>query len=105
VKELLRALDRELLGDVDVLAAAVVALAGIALSVLVGEHRALRGEDRGARVVLRRDQLDVVFLSVQLVAQRLPQLGIDFCEGFVGEHVDGGSRIPGVRLVYHAAAQ
>ena len=38
-EELLRALDRERLGDVDELAAAVVALARIALGVLVGEDR------------------------------------------------------------------
>ena len=37
----LRAVDRELLDDVDVLAAAVVALARIALGVLVGQHAAL----------------------------------------------------------------
>ena len=38
-EELLRAVDRELLGDVDELAAAVVALAGVAFGVLVGELR------------------------------------------------------------------
>jgi len=36
-EQLLRALDGDRLGDVDVLAAAVVALAGIGLGVLVGE--------------------------------------------------------------------
>ena len=36
-EQLLGAVDGELLGDVDVLAAAVVALAGIAFGVLVGE--------------------------------------------------------------------
>ena len=41
-EQLLGAVDRELLGDVDLLAAAVVAAAGVALGVLVGEHRARR---------------------------------------------------------------
>ena len=41
----LRAIDRELLDHVDELAAAVVALAGIALGVLVGQHAALTFQD------------------------------------------------------------
>ena len=54
-EQLLGAVDRQLLGDVDVLAAAVVALAGIPLGVLVGEHRALALEHRaGARSSPRR---------------------------------------------------
>jgi hypothetical protein len=62
-EELLHAVDRQLLGDVDVLAAAVVALARVALGVLVGELRALGGHDGRGSVVLARDQLDVVFLA------------------------------------------
>ena len=45
-EELLGPLDRQLLGDVDLLAAAVVAAAGVALGVLVGQHRADRFEHR-----------------------------------------------------------
>ena len=67
---------RKLLGDVDEFAAAVVALARIAFGVLVGELRALRGQDRGAGVVLRGDQLDVVFLPLVLAGDGFPQLGI-----------------------------
>ena len=62
-EQLLRALDGERLGHVDVLAAAVVALAGIALGVLVGELAALRDQHLAADVVLGGDQLDVVFLA------------------------------------------
>jgi hypothetical protein len=51
------------LGDVDVLAAAVVALARVALGVLVRQHGTLRLHHARARVVLRRDQLDVIFLA------------------------------------------
>ena len=45
-EQLLGAVDRQLLGDVDLLAAAVVAAAGVALGVLVGQHRADRVEHR-----------------------------------------------------------
>jgi hypothetical protein len=43
VEQLLHPVDRQLLGHVDELAAAVVALAGVALGVLVGELAALGG--------------------------------------------------------------
>ena len=75
-EQLLRALDRQLLGDVDVLAAAVVAPAGIALGVLVGQHRALGLEHRRAHDVLGRDQLDLVLLALELAAERRLQLGV-----------------------------
>jgi hypothetical protein len=75
-EKLLRPVDRELLGDVDVLAAAVVALARVALGVLVGELRPLRREHGRARVVLRRDELDVRFLPPVLGDDGRPQVGI-----------------------------
>ena len=56
------AIDRQLLGDIDMFAAAVVAFARITFGVLVRQLRALRRHDGGARIVLRRDQLDVRFL-------------------------------------------
>ena len=65
-EQFLRALDRERLGDVHVLAAAVIALARIALGVLVGQHRALGREHARARVVLGGDQLEVLFLAALL---------------------------------------
>ena len=64
--ELLRAVDGELLADVDELAAAVVALPGVAFSVLVGQRRAEHLQNRPARVVLRRDEDDVAALPVDL---------------------------------------
>jgi hypothetical protein len=45
-EQLLGALDGQRLGDVDELAAAVVAAARIALGILVGQHRALRLQHR-----------------------------------------------------------
>ena len=75
-EQLLRALDRQRLGDVDELAAAVVALARIALGVLVGHHRALRLEHGAGDDVLRRDQLDLMPLAAELALDRIGDLGI-----------------------------
>ena len=52
------------LGDVDELAAAVIAPAGIALGVFVGQHRALRLEHGARDDVLAGDQLDLRLLAV-----------------------------------------
>jgi hypothetical protein len=73
----LRALDRQPFGDVDELATAVVALARVAFGVLVGEHRALCREDPRTRVVLRRDQLDMIFLALPLVGQRAREFVVE----------------------------
>ncbi len=75
-EELLHPIDRELFGDVDVLAAAVIALARIPLGVLVRQLAALRRHDGRARIVLRRDQLDVRFLPVVLQADRVPEFRV-----------------------------
>jgi hypothetical protein len=74
------ALLRQRLGDVDILAAAVVALPGQALGVLVGEPRALRLEDRAERVVLAGDQLDLPALPLGLGLHRRPEVGVDLRE-------------------------
>ena len=69
-KKALEAIDREQLGQVDELAAAVVALSGIAFGVLVGHHAAHRFAHRAAGVVLRSDQLEIVFLAALLAGDR-----------------------------------
>ncbi len=79
----LGAVDRELLGDVHPLAAAVVAAAGVALGVLVGEDRALAFEHRARHEVLRGDHLERALLALELAAQGLGDLGIDLGEGAV----------------------
>ena len=66
VEQALGAVDRERLGDVDMLAAAIVAFARIAFRVLVGQHRALRLEHGAADDVLAGDQLDLVLLAAEL---------------------------------------
>ena len=52
VEQRLDAIDRQLLDDVDMLAAAVVAPPRVALRVPVGEHRTLGLHDRQRRVIL-----------------------------------------------------
>ena len=76
-EQALRALDRERLGDVDVLAAAVVAAAGVALGVLVREHGALGLQHRDGNEVLARDHLEVVALAPELELENLGDLGVD----------------------------
>ena len=68
-EQLLGAVDRELLGDVDLLAAAVVALARVALGVLVGQHRAGRLEHRLGDEVLGGDHLERVLLALELAVE------------------------------------
>ena len=75
-EERLGAVDRELLELVDDLAAAVVALPGVALGVLVGRDRADRLEDRRPREVLGRDQLDLLALPVDLAPEQRGDVGI-----------------------------
>ena len=61
-------------------AALVVAAAGIAFGIFVGEHRALRLEHRAADDILRRDQLDLGLLAVELGADRVGDRGIGLAE-------------------------
>ena len=72
--------DRGALGDVDELAAAVVALARIAFRVLVGQHRPGGLEHRLADEVFRRDQLEPAVLAVTFVLQNGGDLGIGLGE-------------------------
>ena len=73
-EELLGAVDGKLFRDVDVLAAAVPALARVPLGILVGQHATLRLHDGGTGEVFRGDQLDVIELALALV-------GDHFCDG------------------------
>ena len=76
-----RPLDRERLDDVHVLAAAVVALAGVALGVLVRQHRALAVEHRLRHEVLGGDHLERRLLPPELGLHLLGDLGIDLGDG------------------------
>ncbi len=70
------ALDGEPLGDIDELAAAVVALARQPFGIFVGEHRALRLQHGTRDDVLRRDEFDLVALAAELELDRLGDLGV-----------------------------
>ena len=65
-EKLLRAIDGELLGDVHEFAAAVIALAGIALGVLIREHRAHGFEHGFGDEIFRWDQFDAGGLAASL---------------------------------------
>jgi hypothetical protein len=84
-EERLGAIDRQLLGDVDELASAVVALARVALGVLVGQDASLALEDRLRHEVLGGDHLERPLLALELVLEDLGDLGIDVGEGAVEE--------------------
>ena len=103
-EQLLGAVDRQLLGDVDELAAAVVALAGIALGVLVRQHRPLALEHRHRHEVLRGDHLERPLLALELPREHLGDLRIDFGErpveevgrqlgAHAGDDISGGGRV------------
>ena len=78
-EELLRALDRERLDDVDELAAAVVALAGIAFGVLVGELRCpARPAPPGSRSSPRRSARYASSCRRFSACDGGPELGIGF---------------------------
>ncbi len=81
LEQLAGALDRQRLGDVDELAAAVVAPARIALGVFVGHHRALRLEHGARDDVLRGDQLDLVALATELQLDRAGDFRVRVAEG------------------------
>ena len=66
-KQLFRTLDGKCLDNVDMLAATIIAAAGIALGIFVGQNRALRLENTGADDVLGCNHLDLVLLADQLM--------------------------------------
>ena len=76
-EQLLGAVDGELLGDVDVLAAAVVALARDSLRRTCWSARVPAASSTALRDdVLRGDQLDLVLLAAELLADGGGDLGI-----------------------------
>ena len=76
VEQPLGAVDRQLLDNIDVLAAAIIAAPGIAFRVFVGEERAGRVKHRPGHDILRGDQLDFVLLPLMLVLDGGPNFGV-----------------------------
>ena len=79
-EQFFRAIDGGLLDDIAPFTAAVVTLAGIALGVLVREHRARRFEHSFADKVFAGDQLKAVSLARDFVVNGVSDQGIDFGE-------------------------
>src|SRR5699024_8618174 len=75
----------EVLGDVDLLAAAVVTLARVALGVLVGEHRPLGLQDSAGDEVLAGDHLQRVPLAGELTVEDGGDLRVELGERLVGD--------------------
>ena len=72
----LSALNRQRFRLIDELTAPVVALTGVALGVLVGQHRTLSLKNPGAAIIFGGNQLDMLLLSHRFGAHGRPQLGI-----------------------------
>src|SRR5215208_7334357 len=65
-KERLGARDRQRLGLIDELTAAIIAPTGIAFGVFVGKHRTLRLEHRPGNDILGRYEFDLMLLAAEL---------------------------------------
>ena len=76
----LRARNGGALGDIHELAAPVVAAARIAFRVFVGQHRSGRLEHGTAHEIFRGDQLEAVVLPLDLMLDRLRNLGVGLRE-------------------------
>ena len=75
------AVDGQLLGHIDMLAAAVIAFARIAFGIFVGELAALGFHHGAADVVFRGNQLNVVLLALNFGGHGCGQLGVVFFDG------------------------
>src|SRR3546814_11399565 len=78
-EQLAGAIDRELLGYVDMFAAAIITLAGIAFGIFVGEDRALGLQHRRGDDVLRRDQFKLVPLAIEQLGRASGREGVCQC--------------------------
>ncbi len=75
-EQLFRPGNGEVLGDINKFAAPVVALTGVTLGILVGQHRPLGLKHPGAGVVLGGNKLNMLLLPQVLGAHRLPEIRV-----------------------------
>ena len=75
-KNLLDAIDGELLGHIHVLTTTVVAFAGVAFGIFVGQLGALRLHHSRGGVVFTGDQLNMVLLAKVFCLNRCPEFGV-----------------------------
>ena len=88
-EQLLGALDGELFGDIDELAAAIIALARITLGIFVRHDRALRFQDGAGNNVFRGDQLDLMPLTTQFLIDRAKDFRIGIGKRAIEERFGG----------------
>ena len=86
------AIDRQLLRDIDELTAAVIAAARIALGIFIGQHRALRLQNRAGDDVLGGDQLDFIALATELPFDRARDFRIGVGEAGGKERIGADRR-------------
>ena len=89
VEDGLGALDGQGLGDVDDLAASVVAATWVALRVLVGQDRALTLQDGPGNEVLRGDHLQGLALAGELTGEDLGDVRVELGQRLVQGRGDG----------------
>ena len=96
-------IDRELLGDIDILAAAVIATSRIAFCIFVGEHASHRLQHRLAHDVLGGDQLDFVPLPAEFLLDCAVQFRVGLgewrLEEGAGRHEGRSLKVAGAREV------
>lgn len=80
-KELLSPVAGEIFDDIDKLAAAVVAFAGVTFRVFIGERSSGRGHDGGGDVVFTGDEFQCGLLAVLLITDGLPESRIGLGNG------------------------
>jgi len=83
-------LDCQILGNIDILAAAIIAASRIAFGVFVGHDRPLRFQNGARDDVLRGDQFDLVLLAAQFQIDRPDQIRVGLSKTRVEKTVDFG---------------
>ena len=79
-EQFLRSIACEVFDDIDLLAAAVIALARIAFRIFIGEHAAHSLHDGRTGEILRCDKLDGIALAIELFGNCLDHLRVLFGE-------------------------
>ena len=87
-EQLAGAVDSYLLDNIDALAAAVVALCGVALCVLICKDASHRSHNSGGNDIFARDKFEISSLSCKLVLHRLSNGGVNaFNEAYGVQHL------------------
>ena len=81
--EAFQPINRQLLSDINIFTATVVAFAGITLSVFVGHLTTLSCHNRRAGVVFRGNQFNVLLLTLIFLLHGVPYLGIKILNSLV----------------------